>query len=137
MTSFRIPGLCCVLALLGWPGVEGRKQGPTDLSFRQNQTSTSEQDANGAPGAATRLPRGKKLVLKDGSFQLVRSYQRTGERVRYFSAERGDWEEIPAAMVDWDATAKAEAESEKAAEELADKVRKQEAATKAEMVMDI
>ena len=137
MTSFRIAGLWCVLALLGWPGVEEQKQGPTDLSFPQNQTSTSEQGANGAPGAATRLPRGKKLVLKDGSFQLVRNYERTGERVRYFSAERGDWEEIPAAMVDWDATAKAEAESEKAAEELADKVRKQEAATKAEMVMDI
>jgi hypothetical protein len=137
MTSFRKPCHLCVLALLGWPGVEGHKQRPTDLSFSQNQTSTFQQDANGAPGAATRLPRGKRLVLKDGSFQLVRSYERMGERVRYFSAERGDWEEIPAAMVDWDATAKAEAESKKEAEELANKVHKQEAATRAEMVMDI
>jgi len=46
--------------------------------------------------------------LKDGNFQLVREYQRNGERVRYFSVERGAWEEIPSAMVDWDATAKAE-----------------------------
>jgi len=137
MTSFRIPGLLTFLALVGWLGVEGREQRPSDLHFSQIQTATPEQEASGAAGAATRLPRGKKLVLKDGSFQLVRSYERKGERVRYFSAERGDWEEIPAAMVDWDATAKAEAESDKAAEELANKVHKQESATKAEMVMDI
>src|ERR1700758_1073364 len=55
------------------------------------------------------LPHGKKLVLKDGNFQLVREYQRNGDRVRYFSEERHTWEEIPAAMVDWDATAKAQA----------------------------
>jgi hypothetical protein len=137
MTSFRIPCFLSVLALLGWLGVEGREQRPSALYFSQNQTATPQQNTGGAPGAATRLPRGKKLVLKDGSFQLVRSYEREGERVRYFSAERGDWEELPAAMVDWAATAKAEAEADKAAEELANKVHKQEEATKAEMVMDI
>lgn len=137
MTSFRMPGFLCVLALLCWLGVDGREQRPSNLDFSRNQTAAPQQNASGAPGAAARLPRGKKLVLKDGSFQLVRSYERKGERVRYFSAERGDWEEIPSAMVDWDATAKAEAESEKAAEELASTVHKQEAATKAEMVMDI
>src|SRR5215467_13681940 len=51
--------------------------------------------------------REKKLVLKDGGFQMVREYQRNGERVRYLSAERGEWEEIPASLVDWVATAKA------------------------------
>ena len=137
MTNFRKPCLLSVLALIGWLGVEGREQRPSKRDFSPDQTATPRQDSNGASGAAARLPRGKKLVLKDGSFQLVRSYERKGERVRYFSAERGDWEEIPAAMVDWDATAKAEAESDKAAEELANKVHKQEEATKAEMVMDI
>src|SRR5262249_41526149 len=61
--------------------------------------------------AEARLTRGKKLVLKNGDFQLVRSYERKGDRVRYLSAERGEWEEIPAALVDWDATKRAETDS--------------------------
>ena len=76
-------------------------------------------------------------MLKDGNFQLVREYQRKGERVRYFSLERGDWEEIPSAMVDWDATAKADADSEKASEALMNKVHAQEEATKIETVLDV
>jgi len=75
--------------------------------------------------------------LKDGSFQLTRDYQRTGDRVRYFSAERGEWEEIPAAMVDWDATAKAEAAAKSNEEALANKVRAREQAQNLEPVMDV
>jgi hypothetical protein len=52
--------------------------------------------------------RGKKLVLKDGTFQIVREYQVIGDRVRYYSVERSEWEEIPASMVDWPATRKAD-----------------------------
>src|SRR5579883_490020 len=58
-------------------------------------------------------PRGLKMMLTDGTYQLVREYERNGDHVRYFSAERGAWEELPASMVDWPATAKAEAETEK------------------------
>ena len=76
-------------------------------------------------------------MLKDGNFQLVREYERKGERVRYFSLERGSWEEIPAALVDWDATAKAEAESEKASAALLGKIHAQEEATKIETVLDV
>jgi len=75
---------------------------------RSSQEPKTEQ--NQTPAAT--LPRGKKLVLKDGTYQIIREYERNGERVRYYSLERGDWEELPASMVDWDATAKAEGEAD-------------------------
>jgi hypothetical protein len=41
-----------------------------------------------------------KLYLTDGTFHLVREYQVQSDRVRYYSVERGEWEEIPLEMVD-------------------------------------
>ena len=41
-----------------------------------------------------------KLYLKDGNYQLVREYQVQQDRIRFYSIERSQWEEIPLDMVD-------------------------------------
>ncbi len=46
-----------------------------------------------------------KLYLKDGSYQIVREYKVQSDRVRYYSVERSDWEDIPLDLVDLQRTA--------------------------------
>lgn len=62
-----------------------------------------------------------KLYTTDGEYQLVREYQVAGDRVKFYSVDRGEWEEVPAAMVDLKRT---EAESS-AKKEVVDRVAKQ------------
>ena len=78
-----------------------------------------------------------RLYLKDGTFQKVREYQATGDRIRLFTTERADWEEIPKELVDLERTeaelrqfkeadaadAKIEAEEKKAEDDVRKEIR--------------
>ena len=41
-----------------------------------------------------------KLFMTDGTDQLVREYHVEGDRIRFYSIDRDDWEEVPASLVD-------------------------------------
>jgi len=110
---------------------------PISSPMRSASTSSSQTAASKPANTVTNTNAGKKLVLKDGGYQIVREYQRNGDRVRYFSAERGDWEEIPAAMVDWDATAKAEAAAAASANALLKQVHHEQEERQVEAPMDV
>jgi hypothetical protein len=100
----------------------GRLCNFSDFAFAaQNDAGTK---ASAAPNhIPATLPKGKKLILKDGTFQLAREYTVEADRVRYWSVERSQWEEIPANLVDWDATHTSEAEQAGRDEELKAKIR--------------
>lgn len=73
-----------------------------------------------------------KLYTTDGSYQLVREYQVNGDRVKFYSVERNEWEEVPTALVDLKKT-DAEASAQKAALDQRDKqFDEEEQAAKAE-----
>ena len=98
---------------------------PSVATPRLNQNTSSQQEPTGSA-----IPKGKKLVMKDGTSQIARSYEVHGDRVRYFSVERGEWEEVPSAAVDWDATKKAQADDSKQAEALDAKLKAEDAAAR-------
>ena len=71
-----------------------------DNQGKRDNRTTLKPDAPG-------LKHNHRLILRDGTYQIVREYQVLGDRVRYMSLERGgEWEELPYDMVDWDATNK-------------------------------
>ena len=67
----------------------------------------------------------KRLILKDGSYQSVTKYEVQGDRVRYYSAERFGWEELPSSLVDWPATKKYEEELSKGVAHSAEQIDKE------------
>lgn len=90
----RLAKWCGAVVLAGLAAMAAAQPAP------QKPLPDVSQTANGAPPHRTRL------VLKDGSYQLVMSYTVKGKVVSYVSAERGGVEELPAELVDWDATHK-------------------------------
>ena len=129
------------LALFAWVG-SGVLLVVLRAPQRDSAATAQQPPAKTAAGKTStrddgQTPLGKKLVLKNGNYQLVREYQRNGDRVKYLSAERGDWEEIPAAMVDWDATAKAEVAATSSKDELLKKVRHEEEQQRRELPFDV
>lgn len=55
--------------------------------------------------AASLLAANFKLYLKDGTFHIVREYQVEGDRVKFYSVERSEWEEMPVDLLDLKRTA--------------------------------
>ena len=106
-------------------GSEPLQQAATPRETTQDSQQAKPADAENSE-IAVPLPKGEKLILTDGSFQMVREYQRQGDRVRYFSLERSAWEEIPATMVDWTATEKAKTERESQQKQLDEQIAKTE-----------
>jgi hypothetical protein len=73
-----------------------------------------------------------RLYLKDGTYHIVSEYKVLPDRVRYYSVERGDWEEIPVDLVDLKKTESSIKEREQADREQA---RKEDVEEKAERAM--
>src|SRR5258707_10069892 len=73
------------------------------LAFTPASALYSQHTTALQPDATT--PHRTRLILKDGSYQIVMSYRIAGNIVHYVSAERGGAEEeIPLSLVDLDAT---------------------------------
>ncbi|HLH01192.1 MAG TPA: hypothetical protein VKX25_00350 [Bryobacteraceae bacterium] len=83
-----------------------------------------------------------KLYLKDGGYHLVREYQVQGDRVRFYSTERDEWEEMPVSLVDLPKTEREhkarldEAQSEARAEDEEEKAEREQQREIAAIPMD-
>jgi hypothetical protein len=95
------------LTAMGWMQSAQAQSANTQSANAQVAQSSSTPATNAqAAGVAHRT----RLILKDGSYQVVMRYTVKGAVVSYYSAERAETEEIPAELIDWDATQRWERE---------------------------
>jgi hypothetical protein len=106
------------------------------IDAQQSSSSSAPSDIAKNPQTASSAAKPKKLVLKDGSYQLVREYQVEGDRVRYWDVDSSQWQEIPADLVDWAATKKDEADENQREATLLASVHKRQEESQAQ-VLDI
>ena len=87
------------------------------LLFAGLSAAVAQQEKKPLPSADTSAPHRTRLIMKDGSYQIVMSYRVVGKMVRYVSAERGGQEEeVPVELVDFEATKRWEQKHTAAAE---------------------
>jgi hypothetical protein len=135
-----LPAICvvavCAMLAASARGLANPEQQSSQSSASAPANTGQQSQASAPDSRVAHLPRGKKLILKDGSVQLVREYQVMDDRVRFYNTERSQWEEMPAALVDWDATKQSEADQKKNDAALLSSVHKQEQARRV-MPLDV
>jgi hypothetical protein len=128
LTLFTV-AVCSLIALSARASANPQQEPQSKPSAPAGSADASQQSQTPpADSKNSHLPRGKKLILKDGSVQLVREYQVVDDKVEFYNTERSQWEEMPAALVDWDATRRSEADQKKTDAALLSTVHKQEQA---------
>jgi hypothetical protein len=120
----------CIMVLAFLAPIFGPHEASAAALGSQEQAAQQTDQREASSEIAVPLPKGKKLILTDGSFQVVREYLREGDRLRYYSLERSAWEEMPAMLVDWAATQKAEDEQNAQQEKLAKQIAESEKAAR-------
>jgi hypothetical protein len=119
--NWRVPALslafllACAASSTAQSGQDS-DHGDQDGMAAQNQHNQASKPLPLKP-AVPGTGRNLRLILKDGTYQMVRDYQIAGDRVRYLSQERGEWEELPRDLVDWEATNKWAREHDELADE--------------------